>query len=52
MASSSVHMPQRDHKVGDSFALYKSLHEKIKQYEAERCVQFTHRDSRTLEMAK
>ena len=55
MASSSVHMPQRDliaFKVGDSFTSYKSLHEKIKQYEAERCVQFTHRDSRTLEMAK
>ena len=55
MASSSVHMPQRDliaFKVGDSFASYKSLHEKIKQYEAERCVQFTCRDSRTLEMAK
>ena len=38
--------------VGESFTSYKCLQEKIKQYEAERCVQFTHRDSRTLETAK
>ena len=55
MASSSGNMPQLDliaFKVGHGFASYKSLHEKIKQYEDKRCVQFTHRDSRTLEMAK
>ena len=38
--------------VGESFTSYKCLQEKIKQYEAEKCVQFTHRDSRTLETAK
>ena len=38
--------------VNDKFSSYTSLEEKIKQYEKERYVQFAHRDSRTLEMAK
>ena len=38
--------------VGDSFSSYTSLKERIKQYEVERSVQFTYRDSRTLEIAK
>lgn len=38
--------------VGDCFSSYTSLSENIKQYEVEKCVQLTHRDSRTLEMAK
>ena len=49
------HVSQRDavfFSVGDIFSSYTSLKERIKQYEVERSVQFTHRDSRTLEIAK
>ena len=49
------HVSERDpvsFNVGDSFPSYANLKDKIKQYEVERFVQLTHRDSRTLEMAK
>jgi len=38
--------------VGETFSSFKDLEEKLKLYQNDRYVQLTHRDARTLEMAR